>query len=128
MPGKNAFPRRSRLLKHAEFDAVYKKGRRHFSTSMTFFYQVDATAATKTARVGFTVGRVLGGAVERNRMKRRLRDAVRHHRAELDQRLTERGVAVEIVINPKKAVLTAETSALHTEVARAFKVIGEAKP
>ncbi len=30
-------------------------------------------------RVGFTVGKVLGGAVVRNRMKRRLREAVRLH-------------------------------------------------
>jgi ribonuclease P protein component len=127
MPSQNAFPRRSRLLKHAEFDAVYKRGRRHFSPSMTFFYQVDAMAERKAARVGFTVGRALGGAVERNRMKRRLRDAVRHHRAGLDQRLAERGVAVEIVINPKKAVLAAKTAALHAEVSQAFKVIGEAK-
>jgi ribonuclease P protein component len=127
MPSQNAFPRRSRLLKHAEFDAVYKRGRRHFSPSMTFFYQVDTMAERKAARIGFTVGRALGGAVERNRMKRRLRDAVRHHRAGLDQRLAERGVAAEIVINPKKTVLTAETAALHAEVSRAFKVIGEAK-
>lgn len=126
MPGKNAFPRGSRLLKHAEFDAVYKKGRRHFSPSMTFFYQLQIGAAP-AARVGFTVGRVLGGAVQRNRMKRRLRDAVRHHRAELDHKLAERGLGAQIVINPKKAVLTAATSALHAEVARAFAVIGGAE-
>jgi ribonuclease P protein component len=128
MPGKNVFPRRSRLLKHAEFEAVYKKGRRHFSPSMTFFYQLDPLAERKAARVGFTVSRALGGAVQRNRMKRRLRDAVRHHREELDRKMAERGMAVEIVINPKRTLLTAESAALQQEVARAFRLIGDAKP
>jgi ribonuclease P protein component len=127
MPGKNAFPRQSRLLKHAEFDTVYKKGRRHFSASMTFFYQVHAVAEPRAARVGLTVGKVLGGAVQRNRMKRRLRDAVRHHRGQLDQRLGERGLSAEIVINPKKTVFGAEKPQLHAEVADAFRIIGEAK-
>ena len=127
MPGKNAFPRQSRLLKHAEFDTVYKKGRRHFSSSMTMFYQLQATAEPRRVRVGLTVGKALGGAVERNRMKRRLRDAVRHHRTQLDKRLGERGLSAEIVINPKKTVLRAEMQQLHAEVAAAFKIIGDAK-
>ena len=53
-------------------------------------------------RVGFTVGKVLGGAVVRNRMKRRLREAVRLH-----------GMipaAMDVVINPKKSLLTADLS------------------
>ncbi len=32
------FPRSLRLLRHADFERVYKQGRRHFSTSMTVFY------------------------------------------------------------------------------------------
>jgi len=67
-------------------------------------------------RVGFTVGRTLGGAVERNRMKRRLREAVR-----LARPLT--GANVDIVINPKKSLLVTEFSTLLGEVARAFDVI-----
>ena len=35
--------------------------------------------AERGPRIGFTVGKVLGGAVVRNRMKRRLREAVRLH-------------------------------------------------
>jgi len=67
-------------------------------------------------RVGFTVGRALGGAVERNRMKRRLREAVR-------QRRQACSVPVDVVINPKKSLLTAEFSQLLEEVGRAFEVI-----
>ena len=67
--------RTARLLRHADFERVYKQGRRHFATHMTVFYLRRAEG--QGLRVGFTVGRVLGGAVERNRMKRRLREAAR---------------------------------------------------
>jgi ribonuclease P protein component len=67
-------------------------------------------------RVGFTVGRVLGDAVDRNRMKRRLRESVRLTRP-------ASAPAVDVVINPKKSVRTAEFSVLLGEVGKAFEVI-----
>jgi ribonuclease P protein component len=112
------FPRAARLLKHSDFERVYKRGRRHFSSHMTVFYlsQAEAPSPEQCARVGFTVGRVLGGAVERNRIKRRLREAVRLRRALLKG-------GVDVVINPKKSVLTLEFSVLLEEVGRALDVI-----
>ena len=78
-PIKPRFPRAARLLRHADFERVYKQGRRHFSASITVFYCPRAESESQAAglRIGFTVGRALGGAVQRNRMKRRLREAVR---------------------------------------------------
>jgi ribonuclease P protein component len=138
MPPKKAarFPRTARLLRHADFERVYKQGRRHFSAYMTVFYwarpEVDAAAeilaGTRTRvsaphgslphglRVGFTVGRVLGGAVQRNRMKRRLREAVRLTRPVA-------GIAADVVINPKKSLLAADFADVLNEVKRAFGVI-----
>lgn len=119
---KAAFSRSSRLLRHADFDRVYKQGRRHFSPSMTVFYlerkpPVSARVpAVSGLRVGFTVGRVLGAAVQRNRMKRRLREAVRLTRP-------MPGPSVDVVINPKKIVLTAGFDVLLNEVRQAFVVI-----
>ena len=111
------FPRTARLLKHADFDRVYKQGRRHFSSLMTVFYLPQAEGKTEAAaRTGFTVGRVLGGAVQRNRIKRRMRDAVRQRRSILTG-------PVDVVINPKKSVLKAEFPALLEEVTRAFELI-----
>ena len=119
---KRRFPRSVRLLRHADFERVYKQGRRNFSASMTVFY-LPRQEAIKTGgkspsglRIGFTVGRALGGAVQRNRMKRRLREAVRLCRpvAVLD---------VDVVINPKKSLLTTDFSAVLNEVTRAFAVI-----
>src|ERR1700685_4486928 len=93
------FPRSARLLRHADFERVYKQGRRHFSASITVFYlpRPEPEAPTSGLRVGFTVGRALGGAVQRNRIKRRLREAVRR---------SALGAAVDVVINAKKSVLT----------------------
>ena len=110
------FSRSSRLLRHADFERVYKQGQRHFAAHMTVFYLRRAQG--DAARVGFTVGRVLGGAVDRNRMKRRLREAVRRH--------LPPGVPVDVVINPKKSLLTADFADLLDEVSRAFAVIQKA--
>jgi ribonuclease P protein component len=122
------FPRAARLLRHADFERVYKQGRRHFSASITVFYRprseeeatVTATGRisvpTSGLRIGFTVGRTLGGAVQRNRMKRRLREAVRMTRPPAS-------VAADVVINPKKSLLATDFVALLNEVSKAFAVI-----
>lgn len=114
--GRRGFPKSAHLLKHADFDRVYREGKRHFSRPMTFFYLRRQTDSPSGPRVGFTVGRVLGGAVERNRMRRRLREAVRLELARLN-------TPVDVVINPKKSVLTADFAELVKEVGRAFQVI-----
>jgi ribonuclease P protein component len=108
------FPREARLLKHADFQAVYKQGRKHFSGNMTAFYrenQVDAAP-----RVGFTVGKVLGGAVDRNRIRRRMRSAVRNHLSELVRPL-------DLVLHPRKSVLTLEFSQLDAEIMQVFAAV-----
>ena len=122
-----SFPRAARLLKHSDFDRVYKQGRRHFSSHMTVFYLRQAEGALpgdglpkKGPRIGFTVGRVLGGAVERNRIKRRLREAVRQRRAAL-----QGAGAVDVVINPKKSLLTEKFSVVLEEVGRALDVVAK---
>jgi ribonuclease P protein component len=115
LPQGASFPRAARLLKHSDFECVYKQGRRHFSSHMTVFYLPQAEGG---ARVGFTVGRVLGGAVQRNRIRRRLREAVRLRRSALKG-------PVDVVINPKKSVLTVEFPVVVEEVSRAFDVIAK---
>jgi ribonuclease P protein component len=67
-------------------------------------------------RVGLTAGRVLGKAVERNRIKRRMREAVR-----LSLELLTRDV--DVVLHPRRSVLTAEFARLQEEVAKVFIVI-----
>ena len=111
---RKRFSRQSRLLRHSDFDRVYRQGRRHFAAHITVFYLVRSEGTG--FRVGFTVGRALGGAVDRNRMKRRLREAVRLH-------IPQAAAPVDVVINPKKSMLKMEFSELCKEVSRAFEVI-----
>lgn len=110
------FPRTARLLRHADFDQVYRKGRRHFAAHMTVFYLRRADGGG--SRIGLTVGKVLGGAVDRNRMKRRLREAIR-----MERPVNQSGA--NIVINPKKSLLTADFADIRSELSRAFQVIGK---
>ena len=113
--GKRArFTGSMRLLRHADFERVYKKGRRHFAAHLTVFYLVREQGSG--LRVGFTVGKVLGGAVERNRIKRRLRESVR-------LRWPGVGLPVDVVINPKKSVIKLEFAELGNLIDRAFEVI-----
>jgi ribonuclease P protein component len=117
---KKKFPKGRRLLRHADFDRVYKKGRRHFATHMTVFYlrrEADEQQVVPSQlRIGFTVRKVLGGAVQRNRMKRRLREAVR-------LQAIQPAAGVDVVINPKASLLTADFAELKGEIAKAFQVI-----
>src|SRR5215469_3116056 len=108
------YPRSMRLLRHADFERVYEKGRRLFSNHITVFYLRRESG--NGARIGYTVSRALGGAVDRNRMKRRLREAVRMARIPAE-------VPVDIVINPKKSLLKTDFEALLQEVGRAFQSI-----
>lgn len=157
----NTFPKSVRLLKHASFQHVYENGRKHFSTTMIFFFvlkpvgenlpksagenfpkdkndyapplspsfgdRVGSSQAERSpVQIGITVGRALGGAVDRNRIKRRMRDVVRHNLGTLREALDARAMSAEVVINPKKAALTADIAALRTEVERGFTVIAAA--
>ena len=121
------FPRAGRLRKHSDFERVYKQGRRHFSPHMTVFFlrRAEGVLPEKGSRVGFTVGRGLGGAVERNRIKRRLREAVRLRRSVLEGAGAVDVVGVDIVINPKKSVLKLEFAVVLEEVGRALDAIAK---
>jgi ribonuclease P protein component len=110
-----------RLRKHADYQRVYQSSRKHFSPSMTYFF-ADRTAcpAVSGPRVGLTAGRVLGKAVERNRIKRRMREAVRLNLALLTR-------DVDVILHPRRAVMTAEFARLHGEVSKIFSVIENIK-
>ena len=71
-------------------------------------------------RVGFTVGKVLGGSVQRNRIRRRLRAAVRCHLGEL-------AWSLDVVMHPRKSVLDMDFTRLDSEVGQLFAALQRRK-
>lgn len=105
------FPRRLRLLRRPDFENVYERGRRFFSGNVAVFYRRREDGAGP--RVGFTVGKALGGAVQRNRIRRRMRAAVQNH-------LYEFNVPMDVVFHPRKPVLEMKFEVLDAEIAGIF--------
>jgi ribonuclease P protein component len=73
MPGSRARPGRSRLSRSAEFDRVFRHGRSHAGRELILY--VFPRGEDAPPRLGLSVSRKVGGAVERNRVKRLLREA-----------------------------------------------------
>src|SRR5208337_2390734 len=113
------FPKSKHLLRHSDFQRVYQSGRRQFTGNVTVFYlRRDGPEAGAGPRIGFTVGKVLGGSVERNRIKRRMREAVRLSRSACEG-------PVDVVFNPRKSVLSLPFAELVDEVARALRLAAQ---
>jgi ribonuclease P protein component len=85
---------------------------------MIAFYR--ESSGSDGPRVGFTVGKVLGGAVERNRIRRRMRAAVQRH-------LTELARPLDVVLHPRKSVLTLKFAQLDAEIGQVFAAVQRGK-
>jgi len=108
-----------RLCKHADYQLVYKAGRKQFGKQLAYFHAArpaDRRSATSGPRIGLTVPKALGKAVDRNRIKRRLREAVR---AALPQ-LT---APVDVILHPRRSVIDLDFAQLKREVATIFRSV-----
>ncbi|HMD39317.1 MAG TPA: ribonuclease P protein component [Candidatus Acidoferrum sp.] len=110
-PGRLEFPREARLVQRGDFDAVYRAGKRRSSSHFTVFFRANQLPVS---RFGFSIKKALGGAVVRNRMRRRIREIVRCHRAEIP-------AGWDIVIHPKSSVGRAEFAGLAADLVRLMK-------
>jgi ribonuclease P protein component len=66
--------RRYRLTRSQDFDAVYRKGRSISTRHLVLYWFPRGEEEDGEPRLGLAVPRSAGGAVQRNRIKRRLRD------------------------------------------------------
>ena len=99
-----------RLRHHADYQRAYAASRKRQSASMSWFL-APQTAPAPGPRVGLTVGKVLGPAHERNRIKRRLRESLRRHVALLP-------AGFDLILHPRRVVLDVEFTKLDAEIVR----------
>ena len=99
-------PRECRMVRRVEYDAVYREGRRRSSREFTVFVRPNGL---HLSRFGWSIKKALGTAVQRNRIRRRLREILRLHRQEIPP-------GWDIVIHPRSSAATADFSALTQEL------------
>jgi ribonuclease P protein component len=137
-----------RLLKRVEYEAVYGAGQRRSSPQFLVFFRSQhaiqreasaralavsrvndgdpgnkAAGPNRVSRFGISVKKALGGAVVRNRIRRRIREILRRNRTEIPR-------GWDIVIHPRRSVAQALFAPLETELVRLLRSIvpGDQKP
>ncbi|MCM2264262.1 MAG: ribonuclease P protein component [Desulfuromonadales bacterium] len=100
------FPPSCRLRTSREYTKVWRQGRRCHTAHLT----VIAGSAPAEARLGISVGRKVGNAVCRNRLKRWIREYFRIHRAEIHA-----GTDISVIVKPGAAQLD------HATIDRQFE-------
>jgi ribonuclease P protein component len=111
-------PRECRVARRAEYDAVYREGRRRSSREFTIFVRANGL---DLSRFGWSIKKALGSAVRRNRIRRRLREILRLHRQEISP-------GWDIVIHPRSSAATADFAELTQDLLRLIPRASVQKP
>jgi ribonuclease P protein component len=98
-------------VRKSDFDATYRAGKRRTSSHFTVFFRANEQPQS---RFGFSIKKTLGGAVVRNRIRRRMREMVRCHRLEIP-------AGWDVVIHPKSTVASAKFQALTADFLRLLR-------
>jgi ribonuclease P protein component len=107
---------RYRLRRASEFRRVYSTRRRHDGTLLTLYLRPNQLAHP---RIGFAVSGKVGGAVVRNAVKRRLREA---SRAWLE---TQQGHGFDLVVVARPEAAAAGFGALAEDLAKLLSAAGQ---
>jgi ribonuclease P protein component len=95
-------------VRRSEYDLVYREARRRSSRQFTLFLRPNGLPIS---RFGWSIKKALGNAVHRNRIRRRLREILRLHRAEI-------AGGWDVVIHPRNTVATVEFAQLAEELVK----------
>jgi ribonuclease P protein component len=103
-----------RLRDTDAFRRTVRSGRRAGGAALVVHLLVDGSGPADPPRVGFVVTKAVGGSVERNRVRRRLRHLVR-------ERLTDLPPASELVVRALPPAATASSAELGIELSRCLQ-------
>ena len=67
--------KRGRLSRSGDFDRAYRDGRSHANRFLVLYAFPRGDDADEEVRLGVSVGKKVGGAIERNKVKRAMREA-----------------------------------------------------
>jgi len=129
-----------RLLKRAEYEAVYGAGQRRSSPQFAVFFRAQPASPNEVrgrehprgilgaglatghpSRFGISIKKALGGAVVRNRIRRRTREILRRNKMEIP-------AGWDIVIHPRTSVAEAAFAPLEAELVRLLRSIASLGP
>jgi ribonuclease P protein component len=88
------FPKSMRLTKKLEFDAVYRAKMRRTRGPVTIYSRLNGLPHH---RLGLSVGRIVGAATRRNRIKRLFREAFRLHQ----HALKSASIGLDLIVSVK---------------------------
>jgi ribonuclease P protein component len=108
------FPRSYRLTARKQFQTVYRQGSRVRSASFSLFALPNELGH---CRLGITVTRKVGGAVERNKVKRMVREIFRNNVDDLKP-------DVDLVFHAYPGIDTTDRAALEREFLKRFSDLG----
>ena len=95
-------------MRRGEFERVYREGARRAGAHFVVFGRPGAASAARS-RFGISVKKALGGAVVRNRTKRRIREILRRNQSEIP-------TGWDIVIHPRGQVARASFAIMEAEL------------
>jgi len=106
------------LRNRAEFTAVQERGRR---VSTPYFTMLGLPNARECDRLGIIASRKMGGAVQRNRAKRRLREIFR---SEIPDQTQQAGAPyVDLVLIPRREFVHAPFTTLQSDFRAAVRKV-----
>ncbi|UCE19052.1 MAG: ribonuclease P protein component [Gemmatimonadota bacterium] len=107
------FPKNERLRRTGDFSAVFREKKHIDGKNISLFVRKNRQSES---RIGIVVSKRVGNAVQRNRIKRQLRESYRIHKYILEENM-------DVVLIAKPSIIKAGNRNINTEVLNLLQCI-----